>query len=110
MSFPVWMAYKQKQIGRATISMYGDFIGGFGDMPGHWNITHWKLMINCETAKRIWIFEQEDYNLTEREFKQMVLDLYDKIDSGNIITSLLRAESYGKRLLQLLPFDYFVGI
>lgn len=110
MSFPVWMTYKQKRIAETEIVMYGDFVGGFGDVPGHWNTVHWKLMINCETAKRIWIFEQEDYNLTGQEFKQMVLDLYDKINSENFIASLLQEEPYEKGVLQLLPFDYFVGI
>ena len=93
MSFPVWMIYKQKQIGRAEISMYGDFVGGFGDVPGHWNTKHWKLVIKYETIKKLWLFEQEDYDLTGHELKQMVLNLYDKINSGKIVDSLLREES-----------------
>ena len=105
MSFPVRMIYKQKQIRHATIRMYGDFIGGFGDMPDHW-----KLVIKYETEKRIWLFEQEDFDLTGKEVKQMVLDLYDNINSGKIVDNLLQEQAYKKSVLQLLPFDYFVGI
>lgn len=109
MNFPVWMTYKQKRIAETEIVMYGDFIGGFGDVPGHWEEKHWKLMINCKTAKRIWIFEQEDYNLTGTEIKQMVLRLYSKINSESIVASLLQ-EAYEKSVLQLLPFDYLTSL
>lgn len=93
MNFPVWMVFKKKHIGQTEILIYGDFVGGFGDVPGHWNTKHWKLVIKSETAKRIWLFEQEEYNLTGKEVKQMVIDLYDKINSEKIVDSLLREES-----------------
>lgn len=38
----LWFIYNKKDFTNAHVAMYGEFIGGYGDKPGHWSPYNWK--------------------------------------------------------------------
>lgn len=81
----LWFIYDKKDFGNAHVSMYGEFIGGYGDKPGHWSPYNWKVKASFfregKYCEREWLFEISDSLDNTKTLKKKVLDFYDSLDS-----------------------------
>ena len=81
----LWFIYDKKDFGNAHVSMYGEFIGGYGDKPGHWNPYNWKVKASFfekeKYYEREWLFEISDFLDNTDALKKKVLNFYDSLDS-----------------------------
>ena len=81
----LWFIYNKKDFTNAHVAMYGEFIGGYGDKPGHWNPYNWKVKASFfrkeKYYEREWLFEISDSLDNTKTLKKKVLDFYDSLDS-----------------------------
>ena len=81
----LWFIYDKKDFENAHIAMYGEFIGGYGDKPGHWNPDNWKVKASFfrkgKYYEREWLFGISDSLDNTKTLKKKVLDFYDSLDS-----------------------------
>lgn len=81
----LWFIYDKKDFGNAHVAMYGEFIGGYGEKPGHWSPYSWKVRASFfrkgKYYEREWLFEISDSLDNTKTLKKKVLDFYDSLDS-----------------------------
>ena len=81
----LWFIYNKKDFINAHVAMYGEFIGGYGDKPGHWSPYNWKVKASFfrkgKYCEREWLFEISDSLDNTKTLKKKVLDFYDILDS-----------------------------
>lgn len=81
----LWFIYDKKDFGNAHVSMYGKFIGGYGDKSGHWSQYNWKVKASFfrkeKYREREWLFEISDSLDNTKTLKKKVLNFYDSLDS-----------------------------
>lgn len=81
----MWFIYNKKDFENAHVSMYGEFIGGYGDKPGHWSPYNWKVKASFfrkeKYYEREWLFEISDSLDNTKTLKKKVLDFYGSLDS-----------------------------
>lgn len=81
----LWFIYDKKDFGNSHVSMYGEFIGGYGDKPGHWNPYNWKVKASFfrkgKYYEREWLFEISDSLDNTKTLKKKALDFYSSLDS-----------------------------
>ena len=66
----LWFIYNKKDFSNAHVAMYGEFIGGYGDKPGHWSPYNWKVKAS--------FFRKGKYY--ERE---LLFEISDSLDNTN---------------------------
>lgn len=93
----VWFVYQKRGLGNAAVYMYGDFIGGHGDCPGHWSPYHWKVKANYlqngSVHEREWIFSLSLYpSETEKSLKRKVLSFCDSLNSEKKVIAAVNGQ------------------